>query len=341
MNTTMNNANRVGNTPCVTIMIRALGVAALAATGLTAQFASAQAYNPTKPIRFIVPYPPGGGTDIVARAISIKLAESLGQSVIVENRPGASEIIGTDIVAKSAPDGHTIGLITNSLAINHGLMPKLPYDSLKDLQPVSNLVTVPFMLVAHPSVPANNIRELVAYAKAQGGKLNYASLGSGSPHGLAMEWFKHLAGVDIQAVPYKGVAPAMAAVAAGEVPLMMMGLTAGLAQVKAGRLKAIAATPARRVSVAPDLPTIAESGYPDFDITTWYGVVVPSGSRPEIIGRLSAEIGRALNAADIRERFAAVGIEPAPTTAAEFGEVIRRDVALWGRIIKTTGAKAE
>ena len=319
-------------------MLRLIATTLLVAAS---SFAYAQAFNPSRPIRFIVPYPPGGGTDIVARVIGNKLQESFGQSVLIENRPGASEIIGTELVAKATPDGYTIGLITNSLAINAGLATKLPYDSLKDLQPVTNLVNVPFMLVAHPSVPANNIRELVAYAKAQGAKLNYASLGSGTPHGLAMEWFKHLAGLSIQAVPYKGVAPAMTAVASGEVPLMMTGLTAGLAQVKAGKLKAIAATPARRVSVAPDLATIAESGYPDFDITTWYGVVLPAGARPEVVGRLSAEIGRALNAADVRERFAAVGIEPAPSTAAEFAEIIRKDMVLWGRIIKTTGAKAE
>jgi tripartite-type tricarboxylate transporter receptor subunit TctC len=313
-----------------------VALATIAASAL----AAAQSF-PSKPIRFLVPYPPGGGTDIVARAVGVKLQEAMGQPVLVENRPGGSEIIATDLLAKAPPDGHTIGLVTNTFPINVTLMPKLPYDSARDFAAVSNLVSVPFMLVAHPAVPANSVRELVDLAKKQPGKLNYASLGSGSPHGLAMEWFKHLAGLDIVAVPYKGVAPAMTAVAAGEVPLMFTGLTAGMAQVRAGKLKAIAATPARRIAAQPDLPTIAESGYPEFDLTTWYGVMVPAATPADVVQKLNTEIVKALNAADVKQRFGAVGIDPAPSTAAEFATLVRNEIAMWARVIKATGAKAE
>jgi len=301
--------------------------------------ASGQAF-PSKPIRFLVPYPPGGGTDIVARAVGQKLQESMGQPVLVENRPGASEIIGTEALARSAPDGHTIALV-GSFAINPSLFPKLPYDSERDFIPVTRLVNVPLALVAHPSVPASSVKELVQLAKSRPGKLNFAHLGAGSPHYLAMEWFKHLAGVDIVAVPYKGVAPANAAVAAGEVQIMFTGLTAGLAQVKAGRLKALAVSPAKRVGAAPELPSVAEAGYPDFDIMVWYGVVAPAGTPAETLAKLNAEIAKALGAADLKQRFAAMGIEAAPLPAGEFGRFIRSETQMWGRIIKATGAKPD
>jgi tripartite-type tricarboxylate transporter receptor subunit TctC len=314
-------------------------VAALA-IALTSHVALAQAF-PSKALRMLVPYPPGGGTDIVARAIGVKLQESLGQPLVIENRPGASEIIATDALAKSALDDYTLGLVTNAFSINAGLNPKLPFDAANDFTPVGYLVSVPFMLVVHPSVPASSVSELVALAKAQPGKLNYASLGAGTPHGLAMEWFKKLAGVQIADVPYKGVAPAMTAVAAGEVQMMFTGLTAGAAQVKAGRLKALAVTPRQRVSAAPELPTIAEAGYTEFDVTTWYGVLAPAKTAPDIVAKLNAELGKALAAEDIRTRFTSVGVEPVAMSAAAFGEVIRRDMQLWAAVIRATGAKAE
>lgn len=311
-----------------------LSISATAATALAQGF-------PSGPIRLLVPYPPGGGTDIVARAVGQKMQESIGRPVLIENRPGASEIISTDALAKSAPDGQTIALVTNAFGINAGFKRKLPFDPVTDFIPVAYLVSVPFMLVVHPSVPAATVQELVALAKSQPGKLNYASLGSGSPHGLALEWFKKLAGVDIGEVPYKGVAPAMTAVSTGEVQMMFTGLTAGVAQVKAGRLKALAVSPGRRVGAVANLPTIAEAGYADFDLTTWYGVLAPAGTPPDTVTRLNAEIGKALRAPDLVARFANLGVEALAMSPKEFADVMQRDLQLWAGVIKLTGAKAE
>src|SRR5690606_35517382 len=239
--------------------MRALHFFAGLALGLASLAVCAQEF-PSKPIRIVVPYPPGGGTDTAARPIAQKLSESMGQPVIVENRPGASELIGTEAVARSAPDGYTLLLTTNAFAINPSLQPKLPYDSARDFTPVTVLITTPFMLVANPQLSAKSVGELAKLAKAQPGKLNFASFGVGTPHHLAMEWLKMLAGVDIVAVTYKGVGPGLTAVMAGEVELMFTGLTAGLAQVKAGKVRALAVTTAKRAPAAPDVPTIAESG---------------------------------------------------------------------------------
>ncbi|MEO7403920.1 MAG: tripartite tricarboxylate transporter substrate binding protein [Burkholderiales bacterium] len=317
-----------------------IGLLLGASLAFGAALSVAQSY-PNKQIRFIVPYPPGGGTDIVARAIAAKMQESMGQPIVIDNRSGASEMIGTEALVRSAADGYTIGMVTNSIAINPAIQPRVAYDAARDLVAVSNIVNVPFMLVVHPAAPYSTVREFVAAAKAQPGKLNYASLGSGSPHSLAMEWLKTLAGIDVVAISYKGVAPAITALSAGEVPVGFSGLTAAMAQVRAGKLKAIAVTPAQRVSIMPDIPTIAESGYPEFDLMTWYGVMVPTGSPPEIIAKLNAEIAKALAAPDIKQRFAGIGIEAAPTSAAEFATRIRNELQLWARIVKLTGAKAE
>lgn len=300
--------------------------------------ASAQDF-PSKPIRIIVPYPPGGGTDTAARPLAQKMSESLGQPVIVENRPGASEVIGTEAVARAAPDGYTLLLTTNAFAINPSLQAKLPYDSARDLAPVAALVTTPFMLVATPQLAAKSVGELVKLAKAQPGKLNFASFGVGTPHHLAMEWLKMLAGVDIVAVTYKGVGPGLTAVMAGEVELMFTGLTAGLAQVKAGKVKALAVTTAKRSPAAPDVPTIAESGYPEYEALAWYGILAPAATPAPVVSRLNAEFVKALNSADIRERFGKMGVDPAPGTPADLKKLIERETELWAKVIKATGIK--
>jgi tripartite-type tricarboxylate transporter receptor subunit TctC len=320
--------------------MKAARILVLALLAVVPSVAGAQGY-PSKPIRFLVPYPPGGGTDLVARAVAQKMQESMGQPVIVDNKPGASEIISTEALARSAPDGYTIGMVTNAFAINAGSGRKLPFDPAADFVPVAYLVSVPFLLVVHPSVPASSVKELVALAQAQPGKLNYASLGSGSPHGLAIEWFKKLAGVNLTEVPYKGVAQAMAAGAAGEVQVLFTGLTAGMAQVKAGRLKVLAVSPAKRVDAVPEYPSIAESGYPEFDVTTWYGVVAPAGTPPEIVAKLNAEIDKALRSPDLKERFSGIGVDPMPMSPKAFAEVMQKDLQLWSRVIKATGAKVE
>jgi len=317
--------------------VAAYVAAAIVAGGV----ATAQQAWPTKPIRWLVPYPPGGGTDIVARALSPRMQEALGQTLVIENRPGASEVIATDLLAKAEPDGYTIGLATQSLPINAGLRTDLPFDVDKDFQPVSVLVHVPFVMVVNPAVPVGTVQELVALAKKEPGKLNFAHIGTGTPHFLAMEWFKLTAGVDIVGIPYKGVAPGMAAVASGEAQLSLTGLTAGMAQVKAGKLKALAVATAQRNPAAPDLPTVAESGYPDFSFDTWYGLFLPAKTPRVIVDRFNAAVRHANGSAEVKERFAAAGIEPASSTPEELGALVQREKALWGRIIKTANVKAD
>ena len=310
-----------------------------ASSGVLAQ--TAPSSFPNKPIRVLIPYPPGGGTDTAMRIVQPKLQEGLGQTIVIENRPGASETIGTDALAKSAPDGHTIGLVSNAFSINATLFPKLPFDVHNDFVPVTMMVVVPFVLVTYPAVPANSVQELIALAKRQPGKLNFASLGSGSPHYLAFEWFKMLAGLDIVAVPYKGLAPAMTAVTAGEVQMMLAGLTAGLPQVKAGKFKALAVSPAKRIGVLSDVPTIAEAGYPEYDVNTWYAILAPRGTPAPIVARLNAEFTKALNTQDSVTRFTAMGVEVAPSSPEALWARIRGEIDTWGRIIKATGAKPD
>ena len=302
--------------------------------------AQAQSY-PSKPLRLIVPYPPGGGTDIVARAVAQKLFETTVQPVVIENKPGASELIGTDATAKSAPDGYTLGLVTNTFSINESLQHKLPYKGISDFVPVTMLVATPFAIAVNPSVPAQTLQELLALARSKPGSLNYASLGPGSIHQLSMEWFKHLAKVDIVAVPYKGLAAALTAGIAGEVQVVITGLTAGMTHIKSGKLRALAVTTAKRTPAAPDIPAVAEIGFPDYDVMTWYGILLPAGTPPDIVSKLGTELTKALNAQEVKERFKTIGVDIAPTSPTAFADFLRSDIQLWARIVKLTGAKPE
>jgi len=303
--------------------------------------ALALAQYPTRAIRLVVPYPPGGGTDTVARPLAQKLTEQLKHPVIVDNRGGASEIIGTEIVAHATPDGYTLLMTTNAFAINRALRRTLPYRPAKDFAPVARLITTPFMLVVHPGLKAASLRELLAAAKAEPGKLNYASIGAGTPHHLAMEWLKQLAAVDIVPVPYKGVGPGLAAVMAGEVQMMMTGLTAGLVQVKAGKLRALALTTAARSPSVPEVPTVAESGFAGYEALAWYGILAPAATPAEVIARLNAEIGSALRAPDLRERLANIGVDAAPGTPAQLELLIDQETKLWAKVIEVAGIKPE
>jgi len=303
--------------------------------------AMAQAGYPNKPIRFIVPYPAGGGTDIVARMLAQKMTQSMGQPVLVENKPGASTLIGTEMLAKAAPDGYTLGLITDSHAINPSFFPKLPYDSVKDFSPVSQLVFVPLVMVAHPSLNVKTLPELIAAAKAKPGKINYASIGNGTPHNLSMEWVKSLAGIDMAHVPYKGVAPALTDLVAGQVDVMFTGSSSALPYVKAGRLHALAVSSAKRLDSFPDTPSVAEAALPEFDFMTWYGSAVPAGTPKEITQRLSREIALALAQPDVKERLAALGVVGAPSSPDEFAAFMRKETASLARLVKLTGVKAE
>ena len=303
--------------------------------------ALAQASYPNKPIRFIVPYPAGGGTDIVARLLAQKMTQSMGQPVLVENKPGASTLIGTEMLAKAAPDGYTLGLITDSHAINPSFFPKLPYDSVKDFSPVSQLVFVPLVMVAHPSLNVKTLPELIAAANAKPGKINYASIGNGTPHNLSMEWVKSLAGIDMTHVPYKGVAPALTDLVAGQVDVMFTGSSSALPYVKAGRLNALAVSSAKRLDSFPDTPSVAEAALSEFDFMTWYGSAVPAGTSKEITQRLSREIGLALSQPDVKERLASLGVVGAPSSPDEFAAFMRKETAALARLVKLTGVKSE
>ena len=315
---------------------------ALVAAGAMLALTHAQAQTwPSKPLRLVMPYPPGGGGDLVVRPLVDKLNQALGQTVVVDYKPGANTIIGTEITAKAAPDGHTIGFITDSHSINPVFRRNLPYDSISDFAPITSLVTVPMVLVTHPSVPVKTLQELVAHAKANPGRLAYGSLGFGGPHYLAMEWFKLVAGIDLLHIPYQGSAPALAANVGGQIQLMFVGASTGLQYGRDGRLNVIASSPATRLPASPNLPSIAESGYREFDFSTWYGLVAPARTPPDIVTRLNQEIVRALRSPDLQQRFAALGLIPLPATPEEFAAKLRRDADHYARMVKLTGARGE
>ena len=322
------------------LRLTALFAATFAVT-LIASTAFAQSW-PSKSIRFIVPYPPGGGTDIVARLIAPKMSQSLGQAVVVDNRPGASTIIGSEILAKAAPDGYTFGMITDSHAMNPAFFKQLPYDSLKDFQPLTRLVFVPLVLIVNPSLNVKTIPELQASPKMREGRINYASIGNGTPHYLAMEWFKSMTKAQATHVPYKGVAPAVTDVIGGQVDMMFTGMSSALPHVKSGKLIALGVSSAQRQPAAPDIPAVGEThGLQGYDFLTWYGSAVPAGTPMEIVARLNAEIAKALNDPEIKDRLASLGVVGAPTTPAEFSAFIAKEVIKVAEIIRTTGAKGE
>jgi tripartite-type tricarboxylate transporter receptor subunit TctC len=320
-------------------IIRGL-VAAVAALWLGV--AAAQQNYPTKPIRFIVTFPPGGSADLIARALVPVLGDRLRQQVLVENRPGAGGNIGMELVARAAPDGYTMGLgAAGALAANVSLYPKLPYDPVKDFAPVSNVAFVPFLLIANPSLPVNNLQELVALASAKPGQLMLGYGGNGTAMHLSGELFKLMAKIQLVNVPYKGSGPAAVDTVSGQLPLAMVDVASAIAQVKAGRLKALAVTTARRISAAPDVPTFAEAGLAGYEATGWFGVVMPAGTPPGIVGRMNTELVAALKRQEIRERVIAAGAEPSPSTPEEFGALIRSEIVKWAEVVKASGAKLD
>ncbi|MDB5795017.1 MAG: hypothetical protein JWR25_1396 [Noviherbaspirillum sp.] len=320
---------------------RFLASCLIAAAGLSATAGAVAQTWPTKPIRFIVPYPAAGGTDIVARLVGAKISQKFGQPVIIDNKPGASSIIGTDLLAKAPPDGYTMGLITGSHAINPMFFPKLPYDTLKDFDMVSQLVSQPMVLVAHPSLNLKSVQDLVELAKSRPGKLNYASIGNGSPHNLAMEWLKSLTGADLTHVPYRGVAPAVNDLVGGQIDAMFVASASAEQFVKSGRLTVLAVASAKREPAFPNVPTVAESGVPQFDLATWYALAVPAGTPRNIRVRLSQEVALALEQPDVKEKLAAMGAVGTPTSPDDTTAFMAREVQKWSRIIKLTGAKPE
>ena len=303
--------------------------------------ASAQSY-PHKPIRWIVTYPPGGPTNVVARAVGAKLTAAWGQQVVIDNRAGAGGVIGSELAAKALPDGYTLLFGTSAgLSINPVLSSKLPYDPVKDFAPVSLLVINPQILVANNAVPANSVRDLIALAKAKPGQLNYASVGQGSPNQLGMELLKSLTGIDLLHVPYKGTGPAITDLLAGQVQVMFNSMPSVLPLVASGKLKGLAVGSAQRSPAAPDIPTVAESGVPGFEYVTWYGMFAPAHTPQNIVTRLNAEVVKILAAPEMAQRLASQGAEPRSSTPDELLKFMRNESERWKKVIKSAGIRTE
>ncbi len=309
---------------------------------LTAFWAGAafgQAF-PTRPVRIVVPFPPAGAVDILARVVGQKVSDKWKQSVVVENRPGGGTVLGSDIVAKSPADGYTLLLAVTAHAVNATLVDKLPFDPVKDFAPVTLAATAPNILIVHPSVPATSVAELIAYARANPGKLNFGSPGSGTAMHLSGEMFKSAAGINVVHVPYKGTQPVLQALLAGEIGYTF-DAGVSLAQVKAGKLRAFAVTSPRRAAIAPELPTMAEAGLAGFEAQSWYGFLAPGGTPVAVVELLSRDINEALRDAEVRERLGRVALEPSGSTPAEFEQYLKADIVKWGRVVKASGAKAD
>ncbi len=325
---------------------RRCGVTAAALLLCTAAVAetanAAETPYPVRPVRFIVPFAPGGSTDTLARTLAQRLSDALGQQVVVDNRAGGNGNIGTEIVARALPDGHTIvlGYIAN-LGIGPSLYAKLPFDPVKDFAPVTLLAVAPNILVAHPSVPVKNVRELVAYAKANPQKVNYASAAVASLGHLAGELLNSSAGIQMQHVPYKGSGQAVIDLLAGQVQIMFSGMSSVMPHIKANKLRPLAVTGAQRSPAVPEVPTIAEAGYPGFEASAWYGVLAPAGTPKPVVTRLNAEILRALKLPEVKERLENVGFEIVGGTPEAFGAYIKSEIAKWAKVVKASGVKAE
>jgi tripartite-type tricarboxylate transporter receptor subunit TctC len=303
--------------------------------------ASAQTF-PNKPIRMVVPFSAGGTTDILARAVGQKLSESLGQQVVVDNKPGAGGNIGAQEVARAAPDGYTLVMGTvGTHGINPSLYKKMPYDHIKDFAPVSLVASVPNLLVVHPSVPVNSVKELIAHAKANPGKLNFASSGNGTSIHLSGELFKTMTGLQMTHVPYKGSAPAVTDLLGGQVQLMFDNMPSALPHAKGGKLKPLAVTSAKRFPGTPEIPTIAEAGVPGYEATSWFGVLAPAGTPKEIVNKLSTEIAKALKTPEMKKRLEEQGAEAVGSTPEEFAAHIKSETAKWAKVVKESGATVD
>jgi tripartite-type tricarboxylate transporter receptor subunit TctC len=303
--------------------------------------AHAQQGYPEKPIRVIVPFSAGALTDTLARLYGDHLSRRLGQPVVVENKPGASEMIATEYLSRVAPDGYTIAILSNALAINETLSPSRRYDAQRDLAPVAKLAELPFALIVSAAVPVASLKDFVAYAKANPGKLSYGHVGVGAPHYLTTEWFKRAAGIDIVPVPYKSSPPVYQGLLGGEIQVHM-GALGGAAQfIESGKVKALAAMSVRRPIAFPDMPTVAEFGYPEFTLVPWMGVFTRAGTAPEIVRKLEAEVLKAAGSPEVRERLRRVGLEPSPAGSSDFAALVKRDTANWANVIRDVGVKVQ
>jgi tripartite-type tricarboxylate transporter receptor subunit TctC len=300
----------------------------------------AQQY-PSKPARIIVPFGAGGPADIYARYLAQRLQEPLGQSLVIDNRPGAGSIIGTDLVAKSPPDGYTLLLMSNTHTVNESLVPKKPFALMKDFLPIAPINYSDLVLVVHPSVPAKSIKELIALAKAKPNGLNYASSGTGTPYHMAGELFKSMAGVQIVHIPHKGSGEARTSVMSGQVEIMLDAITTMAPMARAGRVRALGTTGAKRSTVLPDVPTISEAGVKDYEATIWLGIMAPAGTPKPIVDRLNAEIGKIVARPDVKKAWNEQGAEPMAMTPAEFEKFLNADIAKWAHVVKVAGVKPD
>ena len=321
------------------------GMTKMAFAGMTiALFAGTTAFAqgyPAKPIRIVVPYPPGGFNDTLGRTLAAKFTEAWGQPAIVENKPGANTVIGSDFVAKSTPDGYTLLIVAFPFAVTPSLIKTMPYDTVKDFAPVILAAQSPNILVVNPALPVKSVSELIALAKSKPDGLSYASTGNGSSNHISMELFKSLAGVKLVHIPYKGSAPAVTDLLGGQVHVMFDNAPNVMPQVKAGRLRALGQSGLTRSSIAPDLPTVAEAGVPGYEVMVWFGLVAPAGTPREVITKLNAEVLKILAMPEVRERFLAQGVEPRGSTPEQFGEHIRAQMAKWGKVVADSGVKLD
>ncbi len=322
-------------------MNRRLLAALLLGTTLGTPLASVAQEYPYKAIRFVVPFAPGGGTDIIGRIVAQALNETLGQPVVIDNRGGAGSTLGTEIVAKSPADGYTILFGNISLAFNATLYTKLRYDTLRDLAPISLSAVQPNILVIHPSLPAKNLKEFIELVRANPGKYNYASAGTGAGTHLAAELLKLLTKIDIVHVPYKGTGPALSDLLGGQINMMVSTFASALPHVRSGRMRALGVTTAKRSPAAPDVPTLIESGVAGYDYSTWYGLLAPTGTAKPIIDKLNAANRKILARDDIKQKLESQGVDPIVNTPAEFSAYMKSETEKWGKVVKATGAKAE
>jgi tripartite-type tricarboxylate transporter receptor subunit TctC len=313
----------------------------LVALALPAAQALAQKSYPNKAIRMIVPFAPGGSNDIMGRLVAAKLTESMGQQVVVDNRPGASGIVGTDLAAKAAPDGYTVLVMSLTFTVNPSIRSKLPYDTEKDLVPVTLIASAPLILVVHPSLPVKSVKEFIAYAKANPGKLNFGSGGPGSTPHLAGEMLKTMAGLEMIHVPYKGGGPALADLVGGQIQLMLENIPSTLPFVKSGKLRVLAVTSKKRSPTVPDVPTLDEAALKGYELTGWNGLFVPRGTPRAIVNQLHAETVKALAAPDLKERLAAMSAEPGGESPEKFAVFVKAEIRKWAKIAKEAGLKVE
>jgi tripartite-type tricarboxylate transporter receptor subunit TctC len=313
----------------------------VAALGALVCFSSFAQDYPSRAVKVIVPYGVGGPADIYGRFVSQKLQEALGQPFVVEDRPGGGSIVGTDMVAKSAPDGYTLLLMSNTHTVNETLRPKKPFDLMRDFAPITPLNYSDLIMVIHPSVPAKNLKEFIAYAKANPGKLNYASSGTGTPYHMAGELFKSMAGVDIVHVPHKGSDQARTAVLGGQVQMMFDAITTMAGQAKAGKVRALGTTGEKRSPVTPDVPTVSEAGVPGYEATIWLGMMAPHGTPRPILDKLNAEINKIIDSPEVKQAWAKQGAQPMGMSVDAFDKFLRADIVKWAKVVKASGAKVD